>query len=414
MAPESPPQQEDFQSVYSKEGVMTGNSKGPRDTEPLPGFSDLILAASGDGIYGLDTQGHTTFANPAAVRMCGYTVEEMVGASQHNLIHHTRPDGTPYPRLECPIYAAFSDGKVHRKKDEVFWRKDGTSFPVEYVSTPIWDNGRLIGAVVSFRDITERKQAEKTLRESEERLRKSQSDLHHVSRLSAMGEMASGLAHELNQPLTAVMNYVQAAKRTLEASDDVSSAQVIDYLDKGPIQVDRASNIIRGLRKFINKDNSDRSFEDINEIIEEASKLAFAGSGFENTKFEFQLSKGFKLIFVDKVQVQQVIFNLVRNGMEALGDTRDGHLVIATEKTLDNCIEVFVRDNGPGLDEEIAGRLFQSFVTTKPNGMGVGLSICQSIVEDHAGRLWETRNQDGGMTFHFTLPIVLKDSENGE
>ena len=144
------------------------------------------------------------------------------------------------------------------------------------------------------------------------------------------------------------------------------------------------------------------------------SLSGFAGGEFENTECECQLDKDIRPIFVDKIQIQQVIFNLVRNGMEAIGEATEGHLVIVTKKTSDNFIEVLVRDNGPGLDEEMAGRLFQSFATTKPNGMGVGLSICRSIIEDHAGRLWETRNQDGGMTFHFTLPIVLKDSDNGE
>ncbi len=319
------------------------------DEELLRRHRDLILSATGDGVYGLDCEGRTTFANPAASRLTGFSPEEMIGKGQHELIHHTHRNGDAYPITDCPIYAAFKDGKVHRVSDEVFWRKDGTSFPVEYVSTPIFDDGALVGAVVSFRDISVQKRAEDALRESEERYRKIfdathdaiflvtadggaildaneeacnmlgyghetltqmsvadihpdeadelraffsalvefgkwktdelsclakdggripvrlsasiirlegrdcalvlaqdmrdyiaaeqrtrklQSDLHHVSRLSAMGEMASGMAHELNQPLTAVMNYTQACRRILESDDAGQRAKLLGFMDK--------------------------------------------------------------------------------------------------------------------------------------------------------------------------------------
>lgn len=132
---------------------------------------ELILNSVGEGIYGLDLEGNTTFANPAAEKMLGYTEEELLGKPQHALIHHSKPDGSPYPREDCQIYAAFKDGKVHRESEEVFWRKDGTSFPIEYVSTPIIENAKLIGAVVTFTDITERKYLEKKLLSNEQRLR---------------------------------------------------------------------------------------------------------------------------------------------------------------------------------------------------------------------------------------------------
>ncbi|MCH9053470.1 MAG: PAS domain S-box protein, partial [Proteobacteria bacterium] len=133
--------------------------------------NELILNSAGEGIYGLDLEGHTTFINPAAAKMIGWELEELIGKPQHAILHHTKPDGSPYPREECPIYAAFMDGTVHHDDDEVFWRKDGTSFPVEYVSTPIRDgNGELTGAVVIFRDITDRKAVDEAVRESNERL----------------------------------------------------------------------------------------------------------------------------------------------------------------------------------------------------------------------------------------------------
>ena len=501
------------------------------DSQQLRRHSDLILAAAGDGVYGLDTEGRTTFVNPAAARMSGFEPEEMIGIGQHGLIHHSRADGTAYPRSECPIYAAFKDGKVHHVSDEVFWRKDGTSYPVEYVSTPMLEDGVIVGAVVSFRDITKRRQAEDALRESEERyrrifdasydaifllaaddgsildvneeacrmlgfsrdelmamsgydlhpgevkelevfwakvrergrwkteklscltvggeaipaqlsastiisegrdcilviahdmrrrvqaesrVRKLQSDLHHVSRLSAMGEMASGMAHELNQPLTAVMNYVQASRRILESAGGGAPDNVAEYMDKAVAQASRAGEIIRGLRKFVEKGEPERTFENMNEIVEEASRLALAGSAAEHIAFKTSLVDDLPFVLVDKIQIQQVVFNLVRNAVEALAESEERKVTVETNPAVEGAVEVTVCDNGPGLAEEISGRLFQSFVTTKPEGMGVGLSICRSIVEDHGGRLWAEPNRDRGMTFRFTLPMSPRDDEDLE
>jgi len=146
-------------------GDATERKRAEEALEQLRRRNELILHAAGEGIYGLDLHGNTTFVNPAAARMIGWKAEELIGKPQHDILHHSKPDGTPYPKEECPIYAAFRDGAVHHVTDEVFWRKDGTSFPVEYISTPIRDErGKLVGAVVTFEDITERKRAEQALR----------------------------------------------------------------------------------------------------------------------------------------------------------------------------------------------------------------------------------------------------------
>ncbi|PHS28470.1 MAG: PAS domain-containing sensor histidine kinase [Robiginitomaculum sp.] len=367
---------------------------------------DLILAATGDGIYGINTDGKTMFVNPAAAKMSGFADEEMLGLSQHELMHHTHPDGTPYPVHECPIYAAFRDGKVHRCSDEVFWRKDGTSFPVEYVSTPIWDEGKLVGAVVSFRDISERKAAETALEQSKQRERDLQSDLHHVSRLSAMGEVASAMAHELNQPLTAMMNYVQASRRLLDTEDQGAKDKAIGYMDRAIEQASRAGGIIRSLRKFVEKEDADRTFECINTIIEEAVALILPGGTDTSIRFETALAADLPHILVDKIRLQQVVVNLVRNALEALHGTKDASIEISTTLDSKDMIEVCVSDNGPGLSDALKGKLFQSFVSTKGEGkgMGVGLSICRTIVEEHEGKIFALDNTDGGVTFCFTLP----------
>ena len=482
---------------------------------------NLILQASGDGIYGIDINGFTTFSNPAAERMTGFSTAELIGKGSHGLVHHSHSDGSHYPKVECPIYATFMDGKVHHVTDEVFWRKDGSCFPVEYVSTPIFDDGKIVGAVVSFRDITERKEAEAALLESEERYRKIvegtheaifliriedgrildvndeacemlgysrevlltkvsddfhlhqmtifdefkeillakgtlksdklsclasngdeipvrvsasviqlktddcilfiaqdmrdyvkaeqqarklQADLHHGARVSAMGEMASSMAHELNQPLTAVMNYLQACKMTFDAGNPDAPEKMQEYLGKAMDQADRAGKIISGLRSFVRKGDSNRAVEDMNEIIQEASGLLAPNATAEGIEFVVDLAAGLPQIHVDKIQIQQVVFNLVRNGVEALADTKDAQLIISSAQSDDGMVQVIVSDNGPGVADDMISKLFDAFTTTKSDGMGVGLSICKSIVEDHGGKIQADRNDTSGMTFSFTVP----------
>lgn len=496
----------------------------PLDEKLFHKHHALILSATGDGVFGLDADGATFFANPAAERLTGYSAEEMHGKPSHALLHHSHADGAHYPREDCPIYAAFRDGKVHRVTDEVFWRKDGSSFPIEYVSTPLLDDGEIVGAVVTFRDVTEEKLAKDALRESEERYRKiveathdvillmrardgaivdanaeacamlgytleelralSATDLHahevpafqvfldvimangratadhlslrasggeqipirvsasliqldgvdcilamaqdlravieaekhtrklqadllHGSRLSAMGEMASGLAHELNQPLTAVMNYLQASQIAL-GKDGAASEKATGYIDKAIEQAARAGKIIHGLRTFVQKADSNRQFEDLNQIVAEACQLLQYGAAAEDINFGFDLADQLPPVFVDKIQIQQVIFNLVRNAVEALADQDNGTLTVSTAMHDGQAVMVSVFDNGAGLDQDVADTLFQAFTTTKSDGMGVGLSICQSIVQDHGGSITANRNEGAGMTFRFTLP---KDPE---
>lgn len=368
-------------------------------------YRDLILEASGDGVYGVDDQGLTMFANPAAERLCGYTLEEMIGRSPHELTHHTRPDGSHYPASECPIYAAFRDGEVHRVDDEVFWRKDGSCFPVEYISTPIIEDGRILGAVVSFRDISKRKVAEAALKQSRERERTLEVDLHHVSRLSAMGELASGIAHELNQPLTAIPSYTRAAKRFLNGGAPDAEGRAVECLDKATAQALRAGEIIRRLRQFVLKGDGLQTFEDVGEAVSEAVSLAASATRDSNIAITTHVEPGIQPTLMDKIRIQQVVVNLVRNAIEALGGSANGLIEVCAVPVDRNLAEVIVRDNGPGLGEAIKERLFEPFVTSKATGMGVGLSICRSIVEDHGGRLILEENETEGVTFRFTLPV---------
>ncbi len=374
-------------------------------------YTDLILKASGDGVYGVDNQGYTLFANPAAVQMCGYTLEEMIGHKQHELIHHTHPDGRHYPVSECPIYAAFRDGEVHRVDTEVFWRKDGSSFPVEYVSTPIVEDGVILGAVISFRDITKRREAEAALAQTRERARILEADLQHLSRLSAMGEMASELAHEINQPLTAIAGYASAAKRFLNGSKPDANTRAVESIEKAVDQALRAGEIIRRLREFVVKGNSTQSLEDVGAVVGEAVNLAALAAGTASFEINFHVDPAIDPLMIDKIRIQQVVVNLMRNAFEALENVEEGRVDVFVAAYQSGGVEVAVSDNGPGLANEVRDTLFQAFVTSKESGMGVGLSICRSIVEDHGGTLIAEENETGGMKFRFTLLTSQSESE---
>ena len=366
----------------------------------------LILNASGDGVYGVNSDGLTIFVNPAAVRMCGFTPDEMIGRSPHELTHHSHADGRPYPVSDCPVYAAFRDGEVHHVDDEVFWRKDGTCFPVEYVSTPIISDGNIVGAVLSFRDITKRKAAEAALDQSRARERQLQSDLQHASRLSAMDQMASGLAHELNQPLTAILSYLSAAKRYIGSNVQSEISEALPLVEKASDQAQRADKIIRGLRQFVLKGEGVPKPEDIDSVLREAVDLAIVGTQDQDIIVSLDCEKDLPRLPIERIRIQQVVINLIKNASEAIGEAANGRIEVLSRRHSDRGVEIVVSDNGPGLSEEVKGRLFQSFVTSKQSGMGIGLSICRSIIEDHGGDLLVEEKDGKGMTFRFILPFT--------
>jgi two-component system sensor kinase FixL len=220
-----------------------------------------------------------------------------------------------------------------------------------------------------------------------------------------MGQMASALAHELNQPLTAIMNYVKAAARTMNALEGPQVEKAREWMEKATNQTARAGQIIRNLRDFIEKRESSQTYESLNKVVEEAIALGLVGSADTNVKVHFELDPNVPSTLIDKIQIQQVLINLIRNAIEAMQASPKRDLTIRTE-TQKDAIEVGVSDTGPGLSAEVAARLFQPFVTTKEKGMGIGLTICQSIVEAHNGRIWASPNQAGGVDFCFRLPVT--------
>ncbi len=232
---------------------------------------ELILDSVADGIYGVDLHGNSTFFNRAAEELTGWKAEDVIGKNQHRLLHHSHADGTPYSFEECPVYQTFCDSQSRYISDDLFWRQNGASFPVEYSSTPIKDEkGRTIGSVVVFRDITEQKQAE-------EDARQHQAELARAARLSTLGEMASGIAHEINQPLTAISTNAQASIRLLE-SNPPDTSLCVEVMDRIASQAARAGEIIRQLRRFVKKEPLERSEIDINSLVNAVVVLINAGA----------------------------------------------------------------------------------------------------------------------------------------
>lgn len=275
-------------------------------------------------------------------------------------------------------------------------RKDGTTFPMELAVGEVRSGeARLFTGFV--RDLTEAKQ-------SEARVRELQAEVVHISRLSAMGEMASALAHELNQPLSAIANYLNGAKRLLERAPD-NDLRVSEAIGKAADQAVRAGDIIRRLRDFLARGEGERTVESLAKIVHEACDLALLGAKESGVEAHYAIDPHLDRVIVDRVQIQQVIVNLVRNAVDAMQGQARRQLLVSTS-VQDDLAVVSIADSGPGLDPVAAERLFEPFVTTKPTGMGVGLSISRTIVEAHGGRIWTEPNPGGGAIFHFTVRLA--------
>ena len=230
-----------------------------------------------------------------------------------------------------------------------------------------------------------------------------------MSRLTAMGEMASALAHELNQPLSAIANYMKGSRRLLENRADEGAAMLRDAMDKAAEQALRAGQIIRRLRDFVARGESERQVEDVKKLIEEASALALVGAKDKDVRVSFAFDPRSDFVLADKVQIQQVLLNLMRNAIEAMEGAQKRELIVSTSMAKDNLVEISVSDTGAGISPEIGAQLFQPFVTTKRQGMGVGLSISRTIIEAHGGTIAPRPNPEGGTIFSFTLSAVTKE-----
>ncbi len=355
-------------------------------------FLAAIVDSANDAIISKTLDGRITTWNRAAERMFGYTADEMIGTSV------TRIFPEDLICEEQQILEKVRQGISIEHYETVRIRKDGASIDVSVTVSPIRDsNGTVIGASKTVRDITDRKL-------TEARLQTLSSELSHVARVSEMGQVSAAIAHEINQPLTAVLNYTNVAKRHIASTDPSAKTKAYEAVSKAGEQAVRCGQIIRRLRDFVEKRESSRSLEDINAIVDDSLALGLIGSKSTNLRTTISLSNAVPSIVVDRVQIQQVLVNLLRNAVEAMSQAPQRELAISTSVNGDGNVQVSVSDTGAGIPTDLAERLFRPFVTTKPGGMGIGLAISRSIIEAHGGRLTMAPNPNGGTVFQFTLP----------
>jgi two-component system sensor kinase FixL len=358
-----------------------------------------ILETIPDAMVVIDERGLIQSFSMAAERLFGYRAADVIGQNVKMLMpgpYRGEHDGYLARYMRTGERRIIGIGRV-----VVGQRKDGSTFPMELAV------GEMRSATQHFftgfiRDLTERQQ-------TAARLQELQAELVHVSRLTAMGEMASALAHELNQPLSAISNYMKGSRRLLENNTDQRADLIRDAMDKAADQALRAGQIIRRLRDFVARGETERRVEEVRKLVEEASALALVGAKDKGVRVRFDFVPGADFVLADKVQIQQVLLNLIRNSIEAMEGCDKRELVVIAAPGPDNMVESSVADTGTGIAPEIAAQLFQPFITTKAQGMGVGLSISRTIVEAHGGSIAPRPNDGGGTVFSLKLPAVARE-----
>lgn len=355
-----------------------------------------ILDTVPEAMIVIDERGVMQSFSSAAERLFGYRADDALGQNVKTLMP------SPYRESHDAYLERYRTTGERRiigiGRVVVGQRKDGSTFPMELAVGEMKSGDRRFFTGF-IRDLTERQK-------TEARLQELQSELVHISRLTAMGEMASTLAHELNQPLSAISNYLKGSRRLLEGVTDEKSTMMREALEKAADQAMRAGQIIRRLRDFVSRGESERRVESITKLVEEASALALVGVKDRGIRVQFRFDPKVDLVLADRVQIQQVLLNLIRNSMDAMESSQARDLVVAITPDENGYVRISVADTGSGIAPDVAEQLFQPFVTTKRHGMGVGLSISRTIVEAHGGRIWVEPNPAGGTIFHFTLAVV--------
>lgn len=422
-------------------GFLWSIGRAQREIEQLNRRNELLLNCTAEGIYGLDLEGRTTFINPAAATMIGWEAKDLIRKPLHVILHHTRPDGSPYPQEECPIYAAFTDGIVHHVDNEVFWHKNGASFPVEYVSTPIREDGKLVGAAVNFREITARRELE--------------AQLQQAQKLESIGQLAAGIAHEINTPTQFVgdnTRFLQEAFGDLTTFTEKSS-ELIKAADVGPIPraliedakttmaqadldylneeipsaigqslegIERVAKIVRAMKDFAHP-GVEKKPVDLNRAIE--TTITVARSEWKHVaEMVTDLDPALPPVPCLANEFNQVILNMIINAAHAIADARGEDTehrgtITVTTRYVDDWAEIRIADTGTGIPEHIRSRVFDHFFTTKEvgKGTGQGLGIAHGVViKKHGGEINLESEVGKGTTFIVRLPLTALDQLSEE
>lgn len=414
---------------------ITERKAAERELKRLHLFNRMILDSAGEGIVGLDREGRVAFVNPAAEQLFGCRSAEIVGNLLHHLAHHSRPNGTPYPWQECPIHKTLATGAIHREENEVFWRGDGTSFPVEYVATPMREENEIVGAVLTFQDITQRKTLE--------------SQLVQAQKLESIGQLAAGIAHEINTPTQFVgdnLRFLNDAFRDLEplvkraceqsggggeaaaeagpedACDAVDLEEVAYLLEEVPSAisqsldgVERVAKIVRSMKEFSHPGNNEMQTVDLNRAVE--STLTVCRNEW---KYVAELVTDFDPNLPPVTclpgECNQVFLNLIINASHAIAeaqgnDAQEKGTITVSTRNLGDAAEVRIADTGTGIPEEARRKVFDPFFTTKEvgRGTGQGLAIARSVIVDkHKGWLSFETEVGRGTTFIVRLPLASR------
>jgi two-component system sensor kinase FixL len=354
---------------------------------------DALIGFAVDGIMIIDEKGIVRVYNKACERLFGYEAAEVIGRNVKKLMpapYHDAHDGY----LEH--YVRTGEKHIIGIGREVSGqRKDGSTFPINLsVGEGIIRGERIFIGIIA--DITERQARNRQIQEL-------QAEMLHASRLTAMGQVSASLAHELNQPLTTILNYANAC---IDIAADLGDADLNNALAKVAEQAARAGNIIRRLRAFTEKRGAIRAPENLGRAIDEAVRLGQINAAERGIALRVRLERNLPPVMIDRVQIQQVLINLIKNAAEAMERSPRKELTVSLTYRQPDRVHVTIADTGPGISLEAREKLFQPFVTTKATGMGMGLSICRGIIEAHGGRLSLESNPDGGATFAFDVPAV--------
>lgn len=375
-------------------------------TETKPSQSPLVtlLDAAVDGIVLINESGIIERINPAVEVLFGYSSDELLGENVKVLM--TLGDSSRHDDY-IGRYLETGERKIIGIGREVIGqRKDGSQFPL-YLSVGHVTEPTLLGFVGILRDLTSQRDSENEIAQTELEIRQLRERLVHVARVSTLGEMVTGIAHEVNQPLTVIATYAQGCRRMIEGGLDDPS-ELLEALNTIASQAERAATVISRIRNFAKKSELERVASDCSEILVEVIALAevYAVEASSRIVTQFE-TDSLPLVKVDPIQVQQVVLNLINNAIESMSNMAGDKVVTVCIRRLDDdSVEVSVADNGEGIPPEVEEKVFDTFFTTKPNGLGVGLAICQSLVEAQGGKISVTNNEGPGCTFSFTLPAV--------
>jgi len=377
--------------------------------ERLRRENELILNSAGEGIVGLDLNGNHKFINPAAAQMLGYEVSELIGKPSHRTWHHSGADGNPYPEEECPVYKSCRDGITSHIRGEVFWRKDGTSCPVSYVVTPMSEDGKLVGAVVSFKDISAVIKIEEELKETADELAKSNTDLqYHINQVEiANKELESfsySVSHDLRAPLRHIGGYVELLQKN---SSPVLDEKSLRYLNTISESAKRMGLLIDDLLTFsrIGRVDMQKTVFALEPAVEEVLKdLEPEMKGREITWGIGPLPD----IYGDRFLIKLVFQNLVSNAIKFTMPRAQARIEIGTTSGREDETVLFVRDNGVGFNMKYADKLFGVFqrlhAAGEFEGTGIGLANVQRIIHRHGGKTWADGLVGGGATFYVSIP----------